>query len=141
MPVYAQNDDFGGIGDFPRVRKSTLGTTFSAKKATTKGEGFPGEPAQNQPGRNLRSKTARGSIFIDLVCILVDLGAIFDGFWIDFASILVSISRQLCIDIFFPQTHEPTSSIHNPPQTHERKAWPVGMRARALNVKCIHEAL
>ena len=78
MPVYAQNDDFGGICDFPGVTKWTLGPTTLAQKALKSFDGNPPEASRDQPGRDLRPKTAQGSIFLDfgsiLVPYLMDLG-------------------------------------------------------------------
>ena len=84
MPVYARNDDFGGIYDFPGVRKWSLGTTFAAKNP--KFSFCPGvlfgdlqpapfrDPFRSAPGHHF------GRLWMDLGCILMDFGIIFDRF-------------------------------------------------------------
>ena len=83
MPVYAQNDDFGGICDFPGVRKWTLGTTFSAKVlifAVTFSR-------SERPGTSLVAtcapKRPRDQFSSILGAFWEHFGAIFDGFGID----------------------------------------------------------
>ena len=84
MPVYAQNDDFGGICDFPGVRKWTLGVPFSSKKCKNWTRAKSTEPPGFIQDATCDPKRPRDQFLSILVCILVDLGAIFAGFGIDF---------------------------------------------------------
>ena len=84
MPVYAPKDDFGAIRDFPGVRKWAPNRPGGAKNDKRKlpGGSFFGDlqpapfrdPFRSAPGHHF------GRLWMDLGCILMDFGIIFDRF-------------------------------------------------------------
>ena len=153
MPVNPRKCVFGMIFDFPEVRTSTLGATFSAKETSKSDSSVVVLVSGCRPGRDLALKTVQGSIFLDFGRFWADFGPILDQFYTEFQRFPTYIERfltnfmHLLFKISFqkpsshkhlkpenttnPQTTTTQTSKHNEhknPQSTYLKSWPSGMR-------------
>ena len=81
MPVYPRKCVFGSILDFPGVRKSIIGVTFSTKKGKREQSTFPGGATLSRLGRDLAPKAVQGPIFINFDAVFGRCGLNVGPFW------------------------------------------------------------
>ena len=81
VPVYPQKGGFGAILGFRGGPKSTLGATFSDKKAPKEHEAEVRDAPLSRPGRDLSPKMPRPPIFIFFYRFFPDFRPIWEGFF------------------------------------------------------------